>query len=117
MRRITRIGVDEEGKSYFEEIDIPLKDGGDIGLLSEAFPVKSIIFRRTESDYDYDWHNAPRRQFIIMQKGGVEITAGSGETRTFTTGDILLVEDTHGGGHISRAVNNEPRDSIFVTLE
>jgi hypothetical protein len=29
----------------------------------------------------------------------------------------LLVEDTTGRGHITRTINNQPRRSIFVTLD
>jgi len=49
--------------------------------------------------------------------GDVEIEVGSGEKRIFTSGDILLAEDTNGRGHISRSVNNKPRKSIFITLD
>ena len=30
---------------------------------------------------------------------------------------ILLAEDTTGRGHISRAVDDQPRASIFITLD
>ncbi|NIP49118.1 MAG: hypothetical protein GWN55_16660 [Phycisphaerae bacterium] len=115
--KITRILSDEDGESHFEEIDIPLKDAGDIGALSETFPVTGIIFRETDGDYDYNWHNAPCRQFILMLDGSVEIEVSDGSRKTFHTGDILLAEDTTGRGHISRAVNKQPRKSVFVTLE
>ena len=114
---ITRIYTDPAGETHFDEIDIPLNDSGDIGALSEKFPVTGIIFRHTDGDYDYNWHNAPCRQFVIMLDGGVEIEVSDGNVRRFHSGDILLVEDTDGRGHISRAIDNQPRKSIFVTLE
>jgi quercetin dioxygenase-like cupin family protein len=117
MMKATKILTDENGKSYFEDYEIDLKDAGDIGFLSENYPVKNIIFRETSENYDYNWHNAPAKQFVIMLEGSVEIEVGSGEKRIFTTGDILLVEDTTGQGHISKAVNNERRKSIFVILD
>jgi hypothetical protein len=115
--KITRIVSDKDGESHFEEIDIPLKDAGDIGSLSEIFPVTGIIFRETDGDYDYNWHNAPCRQFILMLDGSVEIEVSDGSIKKFHSGDILLAEDTTGRGHISRAVNRQPRKSVFVTLE
>ena len=42
---------------------------------------------------------------------------GDGTVRRFTTGDILLAEDTTGQGHISRAVNGKPRKSLFIALD
>lgn len=115
--KATRLCTGNDEKSYFTDLDIPLKNAGDIGFLSQKYPVKNIIFRETSGNYNYGWHNAPTRQFIIMIDGAVEIEAGSGEKKIFNTGDILLVEDTTGQGHISKAINGKPRKSIFVTLD
>jgi hypothetical protein len=115
--KVTRLYTGPDGEAHFEDMDIPLKDGGQIGRLSDLIPAKGVIFRETGPDYDYDWHNAPRRQFIIMLDGSVDIEIGDGTKRRFGPGDVLLVEDTTGRGHISRAVNNQTRHSIFVTLE
>ncbi len=115
--KVTRLYTGPDGEAHFEDMDIPLKHGGPIGRLSDRIPATGIVFRETGPDYDYDWHNAPRRQFIIMLDGSVDIEVGDGSKRRFGPGDILLVEDTTGHGHISRAVNNQTRHSIFVTLE
>ena len=81
---ITRIYADTDGESRFQEIDIPIADAGDIGHLSKTIPAKGIIFRETTGDYDYAWHNAPRRQYVIILQGDVEITVSSGEMSTFS---------------------------------
>ena len=114
---ITRIYTDPAGETHFEDIDIPLNDSGDIGALSETFPVTGIIFRETDGDYDFDWHNAPCRQFVLMLDGSVEIEVSDGSKRVFHSGDILLAEDTTGRGHVSRAIERQPRKSVFVILE
>lgn len=115
--KITRIYTGTDNESHFEEIEIELESAGDIGKLSEKVNATGIIFRRTEPDYDYDWHNAPERQYIIMLDGAVDVELGDGTVRRFSTGDIVLVEDVTGRGHKSSAVNNEPRTSVFVTLD
>ncbi len=115
--KVTRLYTGDDGESHFEDIEIPLKDAGDIGKLSELEEATGILFRETGPDYDYDWHNAPQRQYIIMLDGAVDVEIGDGTVRRFSTGDVLLAEDTNGRGHISRAVNNQPRKSIFVTLD
>lgn len=114
---ITRIFSDDSGESHFEEVDIPLFDAGEIGMLSEKIGATGIIFRENSADYDYDWHHAPTRQYIICLDGEIEIEVSDGNKRRFTGGDVLLVEDTGGKGHRTRTVNNQPRKSIFVTLE
>ncbi len=116
--KATRIYTGDDGESHFEDIDIPLRDHGMVGMMSELQEAKGVIFRTTGPDYDYDWHNAPRRQYIlILSGGGVEIEVGDGSKRRFEAGDIFLAEDTTGRGHISRATSDEPRVSVFVTLE
>ncbi len=115
--KITRLYTGADGESHFEDADIPLEDKGDIGKLSKHLKATGILFRETAADYNYGWHNAPCRQFVIMLEGEVEIEVGSGTIRRFGPGDILLAEDTSGHGHISRTVNNQPRKSLFVTLD
>lgn len=113
---VTRIYSDENGDSHFEDILIPMNDTGDIGALSEIQPVRGIIFREVEPSYDYDFHRAPQKQYIILLDGGIEIETSLGETRKFNEGAILLVEDTTGKGHRTKNLKPEKRRSIFITL-
>lgn len=114
--KITRIFSDEEGESYFEDLEIPLIHQGEIGYLSENFEVKKLQFRKVSADYNYDFHHAPQKQFIVLLNGGVEIETSLGELRRFQTGEILLVEDTVGKGHKTRNLEKKERTSLFIHL-
>ena len=114
---ITRIYTGEDGESHFEDVEIPLVDIGEIGRLSELQGATGVLFRETDGDYDFDFHCAPRRQYVINLDAAVEIETGDGTKRRIGAGEILLAEDTHGRGHKSRAVDAEPRRCIFVTLD
>lgn len=116
MFQITRIYSDAKGESHFEDFEVPLKDKGDIGFLSDDEPVKSIVFREVAPSYDYDFHNAPDRQYIVLLEGGVEIETSLGEKRSFPTGSILLVEDTTGKGHKTKNLEQRVRKSVFIKL-
>ncbi|HRE51949.1 MAG TPA: hypothetical protein PK339_11035 [Flavitalea sp.] len=113
---VTRIYSDSNGDSHFEDIGIPLKDAGEIGFLSDKISAKEVIFRKVKPAYDYDFHHAPQRQYIILLDGEIEIETSLGEKRIFKGGDILLVEDTQGKGHKTRNLQNTERKSIFITL-
>jgi hypothetical protein len=115
--KIARLYTGPDGESHFEDLDIALEDTDGLDIRSELMKATGILFRETGADYDEDFHNAPRRQFVITLKGQVEIVLGDGTTRRFGPGDVVLAEDTTGRGHISRAVNNQPRTSVFVTLD
>lgn len=114
--KITRIFSDEKGESHFEDLEIPLVDQGEIGFLSEDVEVKKLQFRKVSADYDYDFHHAPQKQYIILLDGGVEIETSLGEVRQFQTGEILLVEDTTGKGHKTKNLEKRERTSLFIHL-
>ena len=115
--KITRIYTGKDGESHFEDMDISLGNQDNSDHRSELIQATGIIFRETGGDYSLDFHNAPRRQFVFNLEGSVEIVIGDGSSRILGPSDILLAEDTTGRGHISRAVNNQSRKSIFVTLD
>ena len=112
--RITRIYTGDDQQSHLEELDVPMEAGG-YGRLSEAFDAQSIIFRETDPGGELDFHNAPRRQFVITLEGVAEVECGDGSKARLTAGDILLADDTTGQGHITRDLEG-PRRSIFVPL-
>lgn len=116
-QRVTRLYTGADGRSHFEDFDIELDDRGLIGHLSARHVVSGLIFRYTDADYDYDWHNAPQRQYIVILEGGLEVEIGDGSRRRFGAGDILLAEDVDGQGHVSRAVDGQPRRSLFITID
>jgi uncharacterized cupin superfamily protein len=59
----------------------------------------TITFRETPVGNFIDWHPAPRRQFVIILSGQLEIGLGDGSKHIFNPGDARLVEDTTGRGH------------------
>lgn len=114
---LTRVYADERGDSHFATLEIELRDAGPIGRLSEMIPAKGVIFRKNDPGYEYDWHVAPQRQFLVMLDGAVEIEVSDGERRTFRGGEILLLEDTTGRGHRSRHIEPCERRSVFIVLD
>jgi len=115
--KIHRLYADENGESHVEDVEVPLTETTRAGRLSARLPAAGIIFREVASDYDLDWHPAPRRQDIINLDAGVQITASDGETRRIGAGEILLVEDTSGTGHLSKAFEGTVRRCVLVTLD
>ena len=115
--KVVRLYTGADNKSHFEDLHIPLKDGGKVGFVSELTKATGVVFRETTGDYNYDFHTAPRRQYGVNLEGEVEIEVGAGTKRILHSGDVLLAEDTTGQGHISRAVAGKPRKSLFITLD
>ena len=115
--RIHNLYEDAEGISHFRDIEIEWVEQRHASKLSKRFPATGIIFRKVDADYNLDWHPAPRRQYIVNLDGGVKITASDGEARIIGAGEIILVEDISGKGHLSQAVNGARRHSLFIPIE
>ena len=104
--RVTRIYTGDDGKTHAEEYDVPLTTQRGATELSDPVDVTSVQFRRTSPDYFIDWHTAPRRQYVITLQGESEVEMGDGS----------VIRLHPGQGHISRAVGNEDRISVFLPL-
>ena len=115
--KIHNLYVDDKGETHFRDVEIEFVESGPAGRMSKRMPASGIIFREVPPTYDLDWHPAPRRQYIINLDNGVQITASDGESRRIGAGEVLLVEDTKGKGHLSKALDGRLRHCIFVTLD
>ena len=113
---ITRVYADQNGDTHFEDIQVPLTAAGEIGFLSEKVKVDTLSFRKVLPEYDYEFHTAPARQFIILLDGEIEIETSLGEKRTFGPGQVLQMEDTEGKGHRTKNLLPVERKSIFITF-
>ena len=78
--RIHNLYTDEKGESHFRDIDVEWAEERRGSKLSKRLPATGIIFRETKPENTVDWHNAPRRQYIVNLQSGVTITASDGES-------------------------------------
>jgi len=115
--RIHNLYTDASGQSPFRDIEGERVEERRGSKLSKRLPATGIIFRETQAEHDVDWHPAPRRQYIINLDAGVKITTSDGESRVIGVGEVILVEDTTGKGHLSQHVEGKIRHSIFVPVE
>jgi hypothetical protein len=117
LMRIHNLYADENGETHFRDINVEPGTEGPDGKASRRLPATGIIFRTTEGSYNYDWHTASRRQYVINLDAAVKITTSDGEAPVIGPGEILLIEDTRGKGHVSQAVDGKFRHSVFITLD
>jgi hypothetical protein len=115
--RIHNLYVDAKGESHFRDIEVEWAEERRGSKLSKRLPATGIIFRVSPAKHDLDWHPAPRRQYIINLDAGVKLTASDGEARTIGAGEVILVEDVTGKGHLSQHVEGKLRHSIFVPID
>jgi hypothetical protein len=115
--QIVRVYTGTDGESHFEDIDVQFDQSGAFGRISKMVAARGVLFREVDGDYDLDFHNAPRRQYVVNLTGSVDLEVGDGTRRRLGPGSILLAEDTTGRGHKSQAVAGEARTCLFIPLE
>jgi len=116
-----RLFSDDLGESHFQDIQTNLNatdfaPGIPNLFISNPLKASAASFFGAPSGWEADWHASSGRHLFAVLTGVWEVTASDGEVRTFSRGDVLLVEDTTGKGHASRVVSEEPSLALLVTL-
>jgi quercetin dioxygenase-like cupin family protein len=106
-----RLYAGSDGQAHIETIDL-----AKVPEWTKGLPATQISFRVWPVGQFLDWHPAPRRQFVILLSGQLEIGLGDGSKHLFGPGDARLVEDTTGKGHTTRTVGSQPAITATVPL-
>ena len=103
--KIVRVYTGEDNESHLEimdqgDLDYVERDGTRTAVQTATGTQFSL---RKEGSFT-DFHNAPRRQYVLYLTASIELGLGDGSTHVMEPGDVLLAEDTTGRGHTSRVV-------------
>jgi hypothetical protein len=116
---VTRLFTGPDNKTHAEEIAVPLPltPANGSSERSQFMSFTNAQWVRTSTSYDLDWHVAPRRQYVVTVSGESEVVIGDGTPIHLYPGKVMLVEDTTGQGHISKAIGDKDRISLFLPVE
>jgi len=106
-----RLYTGDDGQSHLEDLSLSSHPA-----LTKPLATSHIVFNQLPVGTFIDWHPAPRRQYVIILSGQLEIGLGDGTVRRFGLGDARLVEDVTGKGHTTRVVGAEPVVTATVPL-
>ena len=109
MANYTRLYADAQGESHFADVEIDLTSTEYAPPappldLSSTTPANYFGFMNAPAGWSSDWHPTSARNVFCVLSGEWEVTASDGESRRFSTGSVLLVDDTRGKGHSSRVI-------------
>jgi redox-sensitive bicupin YhaK (pirin superfamily) len=118
VKQFTRITTDAAGGSIFEDDEFPVDAvQGATGMFTGTVPAASAVVYVRHDAWEVGAHppphNAPRRQWLVLLHGTVEIEVTDGSRRIFGPGDLLRAEDTDGAGHITRPIDL-PIEGLFL---
>ena len=108
---IFRMYTGPDGNSHLEEQSLEQHP-----MLKRPQAAAHIVFAQQPGGTFLDWHPAPRRQYVILLSGEIEIGFGDGTVRRFGPGDARLVEDTTGQGHTTRYIGSGPVVTAVIPL-
>ena len=102
---------DAAGDTHVAPLDMPVTDteAGTVRGLNDI-PVATMGFGEFVKGRkpDVGVHNAPRRQFLVVLQGELEIETTLRQKERLRPGDVLLADDVGTKGHISRDVGADP---------
>jgi hypothetical protein len=114
----TRVVATQGGGSAFEDAELPLQEQqvatGVPPMLVGGLSSASAVVLLRSAEFDSKPHPAPRRQWVVLLRGGLEVEVSDGTRRRFGPGDLVFVADTTGTGHTTIAFGDPPLEALFV---
>ena len=106
-----RIYSDAKGGSHFDTVTVEqsLATGAPPAApfyISGDKPASKYRFYSFQPGWIGDWHPCPTRQFLALMSGAVEMETTDGTVRRLGPGDLVLLEDTSGKGHVTRNIGD-----------
>ena len=108
----SRMYADVNGDTTWQPINLDEHPGW-----IEGFEAKDIKFGIRQPDIEQDWHPAPKRQFVIILSGALQITYPDGSKKVFGSGEARLMDNITGKGHKTIAVGGVPCITATIVLE
>ncbi|MEO8049196.1 MAG: hypothetical protein ABI833_02160 [Acidobacteriota bacterium] len=106
-----RMFTGPDNQTHAEEVPLDFAGGA-----SKLLPITSGELHVASPGNVIDWHRAPRRQYVITLSGHGELEVAGGKKIPVGPGQIDLVEDTTGKGHITRVTGTEDRITLQLRL-
>ncbi len=111
MARIVRVYSGTDGEPHFEDLT-----PDQLAQIVNNVGPGDITVNRRSSPSQSDYHNAPRRQYVVNLGGVAEFEVADGTKVRMQPGDVLVAEDLTGHGHIARSIGDEFRVSLAIPL-
>jgi hypothetical protein len=116
-----RIYATPDGESHFDEVELPTTkmsvrpDAVPFAVTSSYQASRVRLTRIPAGMREIAWHTVPEPVLTVRLDGSVENETSDGEMRHVPAGSLVLVEDTHGEGHLSRH-SAEAQTVIWISL-
>ena len=111
----TRVYADSAGVSHFREerLEFKAERAGTPAMHALGAGGGALLARLNAGAFE-DWHTAPQPWYLVVVQGISEVTTSDGAVRRFGPGALLLLDDTTGKGHQTRAVGAVDHVALII---
>lgn len=112
---MTRLFTGPDNQTHAEEVEMKWTPGNPTEIFKLLQVTRAELHRTPGGNVD-DWHRAPRRQYVITLSGHAQLEVAGGKKITVGPGNVDLVEDTRGKGHVTKVVGTDDRITLQLPL-
>jgi hypothetical protein len=114
--------ADADGTTHFKDVEVTMKPADYAPPappldLSSGQPAAGLVFIGVPPGWFGDFHPAPKRQWMIIVEGILEIGVSDGEKRTFEPGAVGFLEDAGSKGHTMKAISDVEAHLMVVAVD
>jgi hypothetical protein len=119
--KVIRVYTGSDNTTRFEDVGVRFSSDGIRGEIAElvARATGRVYLRRGQA-FMPEFHVAQQRMWMVLQEGRINMISTNGSTCTISPGDVVLLEDLEGNGHIFR-FNQDDQGSrwaaFFVSMD
>ena len=117
--RCLHLHGDADGETHLTEIEFPVREthAGVVRGVSDIPALTMGMGAFVERKPDVGMHHAPKRQFLVVLQGELELITSLEQRELLGPGDVLLADDIGTKGHISRDVGDDPLMLMAIAID
>ena len=113
-----RLYTGPDDTTHFEDVDVQYRDDGAMGELAELLSdMIGRVYLRKGTAFMPNFHVSHARSYMVVRDGGIDMISSNGSKRSIAPGDVVLLEDLEGEGHIFRFNSGSRWALFFVEIE
>jgi len=120
--KFVQIYSGEFGDSHFDKQSLAMTLG-DLAPPASPLPVSArqeasgfVAIQLPVAGGGDEPHPSPGRRMVCCLSGSFRITTTKGETRSFGSGDAIMLADTTGKGHVTEVTSSVPVNCVMIAL-
>jgi uncharacterized cupin superfamily protein len=122
---LPHIYTDSSGQSVLDEVELKMSGPGGAAAQDGVYFQRVNAAQQDVSHWAIghalpghfvDFAPTPETTLVAVFSGQMHLTASNGEERQLTRGDLMLLQDAGGPGHMTRFIGQEPCNYLLIAM-